>query len=196
MPRTDPSTRHWRPAHALLLAGAFAVLAAGCSTLAAVAGLLNNQLVLGAPQLQSYVDRRFPKDYARGPVTLTLLNPRVSLPANDNRLRLDLDIGFRGFGSDGSSPVGRIGVASGLRYDANTRGLHLANPSLEMLDIPKLGGALNDTGRDLVNRWLQDQAQDDPVYRIEDKVFETLGPGRTVESTTIGNGQVVVQFSE
>ena len=183
---------------ALLAMACAAMLLAGCATLSTVVGLLGNQLVLGAPQLQGYLDRRFPRDYekAGGLVTLTLLNPRLSIPPGDNRLRLDFDMGFRGLGHDSSAPVGHFAVASGLRFDAGTRGLHLAGPTIEAIDIPKLGGALNDTGRDLVNRWLQDYSRDEPVYRIDDSVFAQLRPGQGVESTVISNGQVVVNFSE
>jgi len=170
-------------------------LLASCATLQTVAGLLNNQLVLGPSQLQAQLDRRFPRDYDQGMVTLVLLNPRLSIPAGDNRLRLDMDIGFRGLGSDGSSPVGRFAVASGIRFDARTRGLHLADPSLEAIEIPRLGGALNSTGRDLVNRWLRDYARDEPVYTLDD-VYARLRPGQTVTSTTIANGRVVVDFSD
>jgi hypothetical protein len=176
-----------------ILAATF-VLAA-CATLQTVVGLLNNQLVLGPSQLQTQLDRRFPRNYDQGMVTLVLLNPRLSIPAGDNRLRLDMDVGFRGLGSDGGSPVGRFAVASGIRFDANTRGLHLADPSVETIEIPRLGGALNATGRDLVNRWLRDYARDEPVYTLDD-VYRRLRPGQTVTSTRIANGQVVVDFSE
>ena len=40
-----------------------AMLMAGCSTLGAVTGLLGNQVAFTAPQLQSYLDKRFPRDY-------------------------------------------------------------------------------------------------------------------------------------
>lgn len=188
----DPRARRWRPVLAILAATG---LLAACATLQTVVGLLNNQLVLGPSQLQAQLDRRFPRDYDQGMVTLTLLNPRLSIPAGGNRLRLDMDIGFRGLGSDGSSPVGRFAVASGIRFDARTRGLHLADPSLESIEIPRLGGALNATGRDLVNRWLRDYARDEPVYTLDD-VYARLRPGQTVTATTIANGQVVVDFSD
>lgn len=191
-PGPDPRARRWRPVLAILVA---TCLLAACATLQTVVGLLNNQLVLGPSQLQAQLDRRFPRDYDQGMVTLVLLNPRLSIPAGDNRLRLDMDIGFRGLGSDGSSPVGRFAVASGIRFDAGTRGLHLAEPSLEAIEIPRLGGALNSTGRDLVNRWLRDYARDEPVYTLDD-VYARLRPGQTVTSTTIANGQVVVDFSD
>jgi hypothetical protein len=191
------NARPGRPARwrLLLVLLAASGLLAACATLQTVAGLLNNQLVLGPSQLQAQLDRRFPRDYDQGMVTLILLNPRLSIPAGDNRLRLDMDIGFRGLGSDGSSPVGRFAVASGIRFDAATRGLHLADPSLEAIEIPRLGGALNSTGRDLVNRWLRDYARDEPVYTLDD-VYARLRPGQTVTSTTIANGRVVVDFSD
>lgn len=201
VPSLLPSLRHnpARPlARHLLTLVCAATLLAGCATLTTVVGLLNNRLVLTAPQLQQYLDRRFPREYeqAGGLVTLALLNPHLSIPAGDTRLRLDFDIGLGGFGRDPRQPVGSFAVASALRFDAATRGLHLDNASIEAIDIPRLGGAMNDTGRDLVNRWLQDYSRDEPVYRIDDSVFAQLQPGQSFSSPVIENGLVVMRLTE
>ena len=67
-----------------------AALMAGCSTIGAVTGLLGNQVAFTAPQLQSYLDKRFPRDYDKlnGLVTLSVLNPRLSIPQGSHRLRM------------------------------------------------------------------------------------------------------------
>ena len=166
---------------------------AACSTLGAVAGLLGNQLVFTAPQLQGYLDRRFPRDYDKfgGLVTLTVLHPRLSIPQGSSRLRLDFDVGFATLGRAGTP--GHIAIASGLRFDPQTRGLHLDAPTLEQADVPSLGGALGGTGRDLVNRWLADYARDEPVYRFDQGLWQRLG-ARRIGATTIEHGQVVVHL--
>lgn len=185
-----------RSASALLLASGMALLAA-CSTLGAVGALLGNQVTFTAPQLQGYLDRRFPRDYDKlgGLVTLSILNPRLSIPQGSSRLRLDFDVGFGAVGRDSRSPSGHFAVASGLRFDARTRGLHLDNPTLESVDVPKLGGSMNSTGRDLINRWLQDYARDEPVYQFDDGLMRQLA-ARRIGSTTIGNGQVIVHLDQ
>src|SRR5574341_1059194 len=86
----------------VLLAVLAAVLIAGCSTLNAVTALLGNQLFFTQPQLQQSLNRNFPTHYDKlgGLVSLTLMNPRLSIPPGSNRLRVDFDIGLGGLGSD------------------------------------------------------------------------------------------------
>ncbi len=168
---------------------------AGCATLGAVAGLLGNQVDFTAPQLQRYLDQRFPRDYDKlgGLVTLSVLNPRLSIPPGSHRLRLDFDIGFGALGRDSRTPSGHLALASGLRFDPGTRGLHLDDPTIESLDVPQLGGGMNTTGRELVNRWLADYSRQEPVYRFDDSLLQRL-QSRRIGATTIDNGLVTVHL--
>lgn len=179
---------------ALLLAVLVLVLAA-CSTLGAVGALLGNQVSFTAPQLQQQLDRRFPRDYEKlgGLVSLTLMNPRLSIPQGQSRLRLDFDLGIGALGRDSRSPSGRFALTSGLRYDPATRGLHLMEPRLENVDVPALGGAMNGTARSALNRWLVDYARDEPVYQFDNSLLGKLG-SRRVSTTQIENGLVVVHL--
>jgi hypothetical protein len=181
----------------ILLVVASVLVLAGCTTLGAVAGLLGNQVSLTAPQLQGYLDKRFPRDYDKlgGLVTLTVLHPRLSIPPGSQRLQLDFDVGFGALGQGSRTPSGHFAVASGLRYDLQSRGLHLDQPRLESVDVPALGGMMNGTGRELINRWLSDYARDEPVYRFDDSLLQRLG-SRRIGSTTIENGRVVVHLDQ
>lgn len=174
-----------------------AVVLAACSTLGAVGALLGNSVTFTAPQLQASLDRRFPRDYDKlgGLVTLSVLNPRLSIPQGSSRLRLDFDVGFGALGRDSRTPAGHFAVASGLRFDLGTRGLHLDAPTLESVDVPQLGGAMNATGRELINRWLTDYARDEPVYQFDDGLMERIA-SRRIDATTIENGQVVVHLGQ
>ncbi|NUS38055.1 MAG: DUF1439 domain-containing protein [Lysobacter sp.] len=181
--------RHLLQGTALLLAA----LLCGCAGLAT--GLFGNQLVFTAPQLQGYLDKRFPRDYDKlgGLVTLTVLHPRLSIPQDGDRLRLDFDVGVGTLGHASRAPSGHIAIASGLRFDPQTRGLHLDAPTLEQADVPALGGALGGSGRELVNRWLADYARDEPVYRFDQGLWQRL-EARRIGATTIEHGQVVVHL--
>ena len=169
----------------------------GCSALGTVTGLLGNQIALTAPQLQGYIDRRFPRDYQKlgGLVTLSVMHPRLSIPQGSRRLRLDFDVGIGALGQRASQPSGHFAVASGLRFDAGTNGLHLDQPGLESIDMPALGGAMNATGRDLINHWLDDYARDEPVYKFDNSLLARLGH-RRIGATTIENGHVVVHLDQ
>lgn len=185
-----------RKAFAATFSIALALVLSACTALGAAGALLGNDLAFSAPQLQRYLDLRFPRDYDKlgGLVTLSVLNPRLTIPRGESRLRLDFDVGFGAIGGDSRTPSGHIAVASGLRYDANTRGLHLADPTLESIEIPKLGGTMNRAGVDLVNRWLQDYARDEPVYRLDDATLGRIG-GRRIADTRIQDGRVFVQLA-
>ena len=61
--------------------------------------------------------------------------------------------------------------------------------------MPALGGAMNGTGRELINRWLADYARDEPVYKFDDSLMQRLG-SRRIGATTIDNGLVVVHLDQ
>lgn len=171
------------------------LLVAGCSTLQAVGALLGNEVTFSQPQLQQALNRNFPKHYDKlgGLVSMTLLNPRLSIPQGSDRLRLDFDLGVGALGSDSSRPSGRFALTSALRFDPATRGLHLANPSIESVDVPALGGVMGSSTRGLLNAWLVDYARDEPVYRFDNNLLDRLG-ARRIGSTEIENGMVVVHL--
>lgn len=182
--------------HFLFIAAAGFALA-GCSTLGAVTALLGNQINFTAPQLQQSLNRNFPKHYDKlgGLVSMTLLNPRLSIPQGSNRLRLDFDVGLGALGSDSSRPSGHFALTSALRFDTTTRGLHLQNPTIEQVDVPALGGMMNSSARGLINTWLADYARDEPVYRFDNSLLDRLG-SRRIGRTDIENGQVVVHLGD
>jgi hypothetical protein len=162
---------------------------AACSTLGT-----GDRVSFTAAQLQHYLDGRFPRDYDKlgGLVTLTVLHPRLSIPAGSDRLQLDFDVGVGTMGHPSQTPSGHLAIASGLRFDPQTRGLHLDQPTLESAEMPALG-ALGGTGRDLVNRWLADYARDEPVYRFDQNLWERL-EARRIAATRIEDGQVVIHL--
>lgn len=178
------------------LAAAGLVLA-GCSTLNAVTALLGNQINFTQPQLQQSLNRNFPKHYDKfgGLVSMTLLNPRLSIPQGGNRLRLDFDVGLGALGSDSSRPSGHFALTSAMRYDATTRGLHLQDPAIEEVNVPTLGGMMNTSARGLLNSWLADYARDEPVYRFDNSLLDRLG-SRRIGRTDIEDGQVVVRLGD
>ena len=182
--------------HFLVIAAAGLALA-GCSTLGAVTALLGNQINFTAPQLQQSLNRNFPKHYDKlgGLVSMTLLNPRLSIPQGSSRLRLDFDVGLGALGSDSSRPSGHFALTSALRFDPGTRGLHLQDPTIEQVDVPALGGMMNSSARGLINTWLSDYARNEPVYRFDNSLLDRLG-SRRIGRTDIENGQVVVHLGD
>src|SRR5690606_8097304 len=98
---------------AAILALALAVLLAGCSSLGSAA-LFGRDIAFTAPQLQAQLDRKFPRDYRKlgGLLTLSLLNPRLSLPGG-GRLRLDFDLGIGALGNAPRDASGHFALESG-----------------------------------------------------------------------------------
>ena len=180
-----------------LLALVSAGLLAGCAALGVVSGLLGNQVVFTPSQLQGFLDDRFPREYEKlgGLVSLHVRNPRLSIPSGSRRLRLDFDVGVDTPGNDGNPAFGHLALTSGLRFDPGTRGLHLDAPSIASLQLPEAGFALGATGRELVDRWLADYAEREPVYRFDDSLLQRL-QSRRIGATTIDDGRVVVHLDQ
>ncbi|MEG3158460.1 DUF1439 domain-containing protein [Lysobacter zhanggongensis] len=174
----------------------FVVLLAGCSTLNTLGALLGSQVTFTQPQLQHALDGNFPKQYERlgGLVSLRLTNPTLSIPYDSSRLRLDFDVGLSAMGSSVGT-TGHFALSSGLRFDPQTRGLHLQDPVLESVDVPALGGVMSGTSRELLNTWLADYARDEPVYRLESTLLDRIS-ARRIDSTVIDRGVVVVNLGE
>lgn len=173
---------------------ALMAMAAGCATRVGTV-LFGNEFAFSTPELQQSLERRFPRDYEAlgGLATVRLMNPRLSIPPAGGRVRVDFDVGFAGLRGGVDRPDGRVAVTSALRYDPATRGLHLAEPSLERVEIPALGGVMNDTARKALNRWLVDYARDEPIHRFDDSLLARIG-ARRISGTRIEPGRVVIQL--
>ena len=176
------------------VAVALALFLTACSTMGA---LLGDEVRFTPLQLQHSLDRNFPKHYEKlgGLVSLTLMNPRLTIPQDENRLRVDFDLGLGALGSDSSRPSGHFALTSALRYDPATRGLHLKDPRIEQVDVAALGGAMNASSRALLNSWLDDYAHDEPVYRFDNSLLDRLG-SRRIGTTAIEDGSVVVHLDQ
>ncbi|KAF1720706.1 DUF1439 domain-containing protein [Pseudoxanthomonas wuyuanensis] len=175
---------------------AFALLAlAACGTLNTVSGIFGNQINFTAPQLQRYLNNSFPREFDKlgGLVSATLTNPKLTIPPGDNRLRLDFDVGVRAVGA-GEVSRGRFALASSLRYDPATRGLHLQNPEIVSMEVPGSGSLIKGGTRELLNAVLAEYAREEPVYRIDSDLLARLPSGKRIGSTDIENGLVVVHL--
>jgi len=92
-------------------------------------------------------------------------------------------------------PVGNVQLSSGLRYDAQTRGFHLEQPTVDAFR-PAMAGAELDAGtRGLLNTWLADYARREPIYRIEPAIANVMG-ALQVKSVGIENGRIAVDFNQ
>lgn len=179
----------------LFVASAALFVTTACSTAAAL--LTAKSLTFSQQEIQERLVKRFPRDYERlgGLLTVTLMNPRLSIPPGDRRLRVDFDVALAALGKQSRRPDGQFTLTSSLRYDPATRGLHLYEPRIEDIQVTSLGGRMNDTLRGALNEWLSDWARQEPVYQFDDSLIGRLG-SRRVDGTRIENGQVVVLLGE
>lgn len=171
------------------------LLLAGCATLGAVSAWLNDRVAFAPGQLQRYLDQRYPRSFDKlgGLVSVTLDNPRLSIPSGDTRLRLEFDLGIGALGSRGDTG-GHVALASGLRYDAATQGLHLDAPELLQFDIPGSGAVLEGGARSIVNSLMAEIARNEPVYRLDPDLLSKLPAGRRIGDVAIERGAVVVHL--
>lgn len=178
---------------AIVIAIILASLLAACSSLGS-AVLLGRDISFTAQQLQSQLDRKFPRDYRKlgGLVSISLLNPRLSLPGG-GRLQVDFDLGLAGLGNSSRSGSGHFALQSGLRFDAGTLGLHLDNPEIINVDVPALGGAMNGNARSMLNSWLLDYAREEPVYRFDDSALGRIA-SRRIGRVEINPGVITLKL--
>jgi hypothetical protein len=178
-----------------VVAALVAMLVAACSTLGVVSAWLNDQVAFTAPQLQRSLDNRFPRTFDKlgGLVSITMVNPRLSIPAGDSRLRLDFDLAMGALGGSGA-PTGHLSLASGLRYEPATQGLHLDDPELLQFDLPNTGSLLQGGARGIVNSLLAEYARSEPVYRLDDDLLARLPAGKRIGNVGMDRGVVVVHL--
>lgn len=183
--------------HALrpLLPALAILLLAACSTIGAVSAWLNDQVAFTPSQLQHSLDKRFPRTFDKlgGLVEVTLANPRLTIPPGDTKLRLEFDVGMGALGGEGA-PTGHLALASGLRYEPSTQGLHLVDPELLQFDIPGSGSLLKGGARGVVNSLLSEYAREEPVYRLDPGLLSKMPSGKRIGDVGIEKGVVVVHL--
>ena len=178
----------------LLLALLCLALLAACSSVG-TSVLLGRDLSFTAPQLQSQLDRKFPRDYRKlgGLLSFSLMNPRLTLPGG-GRLHLAFDIGMGGPGGSPRTPSGRFEVESGLRFDPGTRGLHLVDPHLEHLGSAAGGRGLPGGSRDVLQDLIREYARTRPLYRLSAEDLAQVPGTLTADSLRIRDGHVELQL--
>ena len=178
---------------AALLLLAFAGLLAACSSMGTSA-LFGRDIAFTAPQLQAQLDPKFPRDYKKlgGLLSFSLLNPRLSLPGG-GRLKLEFDLGIGAMGNASRNPSGHFALESGLRFDPGTRGLHMDQPQIVSVDVPALGGVMNDSARSMLNSWLLDYAREEPVYRLDDTTLGRMA-SRRIQRVDIDPGTITLRL--
>jgi len=153
------------------------------------------QLTIGESDVQSYLDGSFPRTQKAlgGLLALTVSQPRLALPQG-SRLDLGFDLAMAAGGS--SMPVGNVQISSGLRYDAQTQGFHLDQPTVDGFRPATAGGGeLDSSTRNLLNSWLADYARREPIYRIDPAIAKVMGVLQ-VKSVGIQNGRIAVDFNQ
>ncbi len=175
---------------------------AACTVLIAAAvgaqaapSVSGRQLSVGASDVQQYLDGSFPRtqDALGGLIAMTMSHPQLALPQG-NRLDLGFDIAMATAGS-APAALGKVKLSSGLRYDAQTQGFHLDQPTVDDFAPANNGGRLDSRTRSLLNAWLTDYARREPIYKIDPTVASVLG-ALQVQSAQVENGKLVVTFNQ
>ncbi len=175
---------------------------AACTVLIAAAvgaqaapSVSGRQLSVGASDVQQYLDGSFPRtqDALGGLIAMTMSHPQLTLPQG-NRLDLGFDVAMTTAGS-APAPLGKVKLSSGLRYDAQTQGFHLDQPTVDDFTPANNGGRLDSRTRSLLNAWLTDYARREPIYKIDPTVASVLG-ALQVQSAQVQNGKLVVTFNQ
>lgn len=176
--------------HALLLFTAIAAMPAWA------ADAQPATLRFNAAQLQDAAEAGFPmqRDLLEGFATLTLSAPKVRIPVPGERIQLELDYDVKLAGSS-SAEAGRFTVASGVRYDPATRGLHLSDPQLQDFTQTSSRTGLDAGTRGMVNALMQEYARSRPLYQLTADDLAQVPGQLTADSLRVRDGQVELQLT-
>ncbi|MCS4229928.1 hypothetical protein M2410_000640 [Stenotrophomonas chelatiphaga] len=171
------------------------VLVAAAIGAQAAPSIEGRQLSVGAGDVQQYLEGSFPRtqDALGGLIALTMSHPQLTLPAGE-RLNLGMDIALATAGG-APAKLGTVKLSSGLRYDQQTQGFHLQQPTMEDFVPAQQGARLDSRTKSLLNAWLGDYAQSEPIYRIDPAVASLLGTLQ-VQSAQVKNGRLQVTFNQ
>ena len=152
------------------------------------------QLTVGAADVQQYLDGSFPRTQKAlgGLLALTVSQPHLALPQG-SRLDLGFDLAMAAGGS--SMPVGNVQISSGLRYNPQTQGFHLDQPTVDNFRPAMADGEIDASTRSLLNSWLADYARREPIYKIDPAIAKVMGVLQ-VQSVGIENGRIAVTFNQ
>lgn len=162
----------------------------------AMAQAPSNEINVAAPQVQQYLDSAFPRAYEAlgGLFTLTARDPKLTIPAAGERLLMAFSASASSAGGS-DTPVGRIQMSSGLRYDPQDYALYLDQPTVDDVQPASPGQRVDEQTRVLLNLWLADYARKEPLYKIDPALLANFGSVK-VESARIENGHIVVRFNQ
>jgi len=154
-----------------------------------------NEVSITGAEVQQHLSTEFPQDYDTlgGLLTLTLSDPQLSIPAGGQRLLLGVDAKAASAGG-AATPIGRLWLSSGLRFDPQKRALLLDQPALDRVDSASPGQQVDERTQMLINLWLSDYAKKEPLYQLDPDTAALLGDLQVV-STNIEGGRVVVRFN-
>lgn len=171
------------------------VLVAAAIGAQAAPSIEGRQLSVGAGDVQQYLEGSFPRtqDALGGLIALTMSHPQLTLPAGE-RLNLGMDIALATAGG-APAKLGTVKLSSGLRYDQQTQGFHLQQPTMEDFVPAQQGARLDSRTKSLLNAWLGDYAQREPIYRTDPAVASLLGTLQ-VQSAQVKNGRLQVTFNQ
>lgn len=162
----------------------------------AMAQAPSNEINVATPQVQQYLDGAFPREYEAlgGLFTLTARDPKLTIPASGERLLMAFSASASSAGGS-DTPVGRIEMSSGLRYDPQGYALYLDQPTVDDVQPASPGQRVDEQTRVLLNLWLADYARKEPLYKIDPALLANFGSVK-VESARIENGHIVVRFNQ
>ena len=162
----------------------------------AMAQAPTNEISVATPQVQQYLDSAFPREYEAlgGLFTLTARDPKLTIPATGDRLLMAFSASAASAGGS-DTPVGRIEMSSGLRYDPQDYALYLDQPTVDNVQPASPGQRVDEQTRVLLNLWLADYARKEPLYKLDPTLLANFGDVK-VESARIENGHIVVRFNQ
>lgn len=190
---TSVTQRNIRLRWLLILAS---LLLPGCSSVSTLRSFLHGDVICTGAELQQRLERRFPRDFELRDrtVTATLSNPRATLPAQHDQLRLafDLRVAMPGFPLQQQGQLVRV---SGLRFEPDTQSLYPLDPALIRFDMPLASRFTDQTLKALGNELLAALARDEPLHQLSERQQERISTAAASTTFISRTGYILIRVS-
>jgi hypothetical protein len=177
---------------------ALAVVALGAATLiGACAALAPRDIALSRADLQTLVERQFPREQRlMEMLDVSLLRPQVRLLPERNRIATALDVSAKER-ITGRTLRGSLAIEHALRYEASDATLRLAHVKVSDIKLDVGGSPLGASAARLGSMLAERMLDDFVVYRVSEEKREALRRAGVQAATfAVTERGVEVRFAE
>ncbi len=151
------------------------------------------EIQMTAEQIQSLLDKTFPYEKSHLSLVKTVLsNPEARLEDGSDRIGVIFDISV--FVAGVETLKSRVYAETGIRYDAKSASIFLANPELKQFDLQGVSIETERIVRQIVGKSLPDILALQPIYRFDKTDTKAKIAATLLKKISVNDGLLTVVF--